>query len=321
MPPPPQLPVIVLTGFLGSGKTTLLNSLLRQWPDSAVLINEFGATPVDQRLIAEHNIPVTVLAGGCLCCQVRDTLAPTLKNLWMAWHRQQPFARLIIEASGVASPEPVLDVLLRERWLAARLRLHGVITTVAVPNACEQIERFPEALAQVAWADVLALTQADLADAAGLNAVETRLEALAPATPRVHAAFGAIDADALLAAPAGLRRVPPGTETPAHGFHSLSLRLDTPPPWPLLQHLLQTLLAQYGPRLLRIKGVVYLPGDVNPVVLQAAGGQLHPPQALKARAADDGVGRLVFITDGAVEGLAEAVMAGIRGGEARQAGR
>ncbi|WP_143735236.1 GTP-binding protein, partial [Methylocaldum sp. 14B] len=41
-----RLPVIVLTGFLGSGKTTLLNRLLHQGPRTAVLINEFGSTPV-----------------------------------------------------------------------------------------------------------------------------------------------------------------------------------------------------------------------------------------------------------------------------------
>ena len=68
-------PVIVLTGFLGSGKTTLLNRLLAQGSHAAVLINEFGCTPVDQRLIERKGMPLMTLSGGCRCRQVRGTVA------------------------------------------------------------------------------------------------------------------------------------------------------------------------------------------------------------------------------------------------------
>ena len=81
----PTIPVIILTGFLGSGKTTLLNRLLAKGPRTAVIINEFGNTPVDQRLIETQGMPLMTLVGGCLCCQIKGTLAPTLRNLWMAW--------------------------------------------------------------------------------------------------------------------------------------------------------------------------------------------------------------------------------------------
>jgi G3E family GTPase len=81
---PERIPVILLSGFLGSGKTTLLNSLLKERPRSAVIINEFGATPIDQQLLRDHNIRLSVLSGGCLCCRVRDALIPVLKNLRMA---------------------------------------------------------------------------------------------------------------------------------------------------------------------------------------------------------------------------------------------
>lgn len=307
---PPKLPVLVLTGFLGSGKTSLLNGLLKSWPRSAVLINEFGAMPVDQRLVELHNIPVTVLGGGCLCCQMRGSLAPTLKNLWMAWNAQPQFDRLIIEASGVASPEPVLDVLLRERWLAQRIQLQAVVTTLAVPWALEQIARFPEAMAQVAWADVLVLTQADLAEADDLAKLECRLATLAPGMPRLRSAFGQIDPGRLLAGVSqGFRRVPMAGERPSHPFHSLSLRLESPVPWLRLRTVLETLLERYSSTLVRIKGVVYLPEEARPVAVQAAGGRLHPPMPLSPRASDDGVGRLVFITDGKVVGLDEETQA------------
>lgn len=109
-----KIPVIVITGFLGSGKTTLLNRLLADGVKTAVVINEFGATPIDQDLLLNQDIPMIVLSGGCLCCQIKGALAPTLKSLWMAWNKAEanPFGRVIIETSGVASPEPILDRLL-----------------------------------------------------------------------------------------------------------------------------------------------------------------------------------------------------------------
>ncbi|MCX7067880.1 MAG: hypothetical protein NTW85_09340 [Methylococcales bacterium] len=76
-----QIPVIVIGGFLGSGKTTLLNQLLNHLPKTAVIINEFGVTLIDQQLLKKQGMPVATLVGGCLCCQTRDSLMPMLKNL------------------------------------------------------------------------------------------------------------------------------------------------------------------------------------------------------------------------------------------------
>jgi G3E family GTPase len=161
-----RIPVIVISGFLGSGKTTLLNRLLSDKPRSAVIINEFGTTPIDPQLLREHNIPLSTLSGGCLSCQVRDALAPVLKNLRMAWDNSsdKPFDRIIIETSGVANPEPVLDVLLKQNWLSARYTLQGVIPTISALNGAEVIDRFPEANAQIAWADNIVITHSDLAN-------------------------------------------------------------------------------------------------------------------------------------------------------------
>ena len=306
---PSKLPIIVITGFLGSGKTTLLNRLLRQWPDSAVLINEFGATAVDPHLLEQSDIPLTVLAGGCLCCQVRGALAPTLKNLWMAWNRPEglAFDRLLIEASGVASPEPILDTLLRERWLAPRLHLQGIIATLAVPVAEQQFAAFPEALAQAAWADAFVLTQADLAEADQLASLHRCLDRIAPATPRWLARNGEVDASGLLAGNRAGRYVnaasPPALPEP--DFHRLEIIVDFPIDWPTLRAALESLLSRHRQRLVRVKGIVPVTDRPSPVIVQAAAGRLFPPRELPTRPAGDVHGRFVFITAGVIEHLAE----------------
>jgi len=314
---PSKIPVIVLTGFLASGKTTLMNRLLSDGVKTAVVINEFGNTPVDQDLLAEQNISMTVLSGGCLCCQIKGALAPTLKNLWMAWNgaASKPFERIIIETSGVASPEPILDTLLRESWLSKRYALQHVITTLAIPAAGTQLKRYAEARAQLAWADVLLLTHADLADATQTEVLLKQLQQLAPATPRLMASLEQFDGAALhaLAMPA-FRRLPGSESLAEHGFRSLSLYLDPTPHWPQLQALLQALLDEYADDVLRIKGVVYPPELNEPLVVQASAGRLYPPLALPLRANQDKRSRLVLIVRGNLQAVAGALLSGLGAG-------
>lgn len=306
-----KIPVIVLTGFLGSGKTTLLNRLLANGPKTAVIINEFGNTPVDQDLLDDQTASMTVLAGGCLCCRIKGTLAPTLKNLWMAWNNAElkPFGRIIIEASGVASPEPILDTLLREPWLSKRYRLQQVITTLAIPSAITVVARHAEARAQLAWADVLLLTHADLTDTTQHAELMTYLQTEAPSTPTLTATLEMFDvADLQRCAMPAFRRLSLGEPLPEHGFQSLSLYLEQPPVWSHLQAVLQSLLKRYPDQLLRIKGVVYPPESGKPLAVHAAAGHLYPPVQLPERTTQDRRSRLVLIAVSDLDRLADELL-------------
>ncbi|MDP3876565.1 MAG: GTP-binding protein [Methylobacter sp.] len=310
-----RIPVFIISGFLGSGKTTLLNRLLSHAPKSAVIINEFGTTPIDQQLLREHKVPLSTLVGGCLCCQVIGSLTPLLKNLRMAWDsKDRPFERVIIETSGVANPEPVLDILLRERWLAARYSLQGVITTVSAVMDEDYFDYFPEAQAACAWADTVVMTQTDLATAEQIERISARLNQLAPVATRLTAVQGVLDPELLLNFPRKFRRLH-GTEEldlPDHGFSSISLQLEHPLPWERLQKALEYLVSHYPKQLVRLKGMVYTPGQNQPLLVQGAAGRLYPEMRLPARASDDGIGRLVIITHGEVKALAEDLMARLR---------
>jgi G3E family GTPase len=306
-----KIPVIVITGFLGSGKTTLLNRLLADGVKTAVVINEFGATPIDQDLLLNQDIPMTVLSGGCLCCQIKGALAPTLKNLWMAWNKAdiKPFERVIIETSGVASPEPILDTLLREPWLSKRYRLQQIVTTLAIPSAIAQLERHAEARAQMAWADLLLLTHADLVDAAQHAELIDYLKRQAPATPRLMATRDLFDSCSLQSkTPPPFRRVPSGQALPEHGFRSVSLYLEHTPRWPQLQATLQTLLENHTDDVIRIKGVVYFSESTAPFAVHAVAGHLYPPVSLPERPNQDRRSRLVLITLSNPEPLANELL-------------
>ncbi|MFN3751021.1 MAG: CobW family GTP-binding protein [Thiobacillus sp.] len=325
MPTPPgpaaPLPVTLLTGFLGSGKTTVLNHVVRTLPRTAILMNEFGDVALDHQLLEKMDGPMALLAGGCVCCTIAGTLSPTLKNLWMARQKGDipAFERVIIETTGVADPAPVLDNLLNDRWVRARFRLDGVVTTVDALFGMGQLDAHFEAVKQVSVADRLLLTKTDLVPADTVAALTARLAMLNPAAEIVPVTHGEIDPARLqnlglwnaetksadvarwlqaqryrpaAAAPLGARPVAAPHDSRIRAF---SVVMDTPLDRWGLQSALSMLTTFRAENLLRFKALVNLAGETRPVVLHGVQHVLYPEVQLDAWPDDDHRSRFVFI--------------------------
>jgi len=77
------LPITIVGGYLGAGKTTLVNHLLRHADGLrlAILVNEFGALPIDEDLIEAQDDDIISIAGGCVCCSYGNDLTLALIEL------------------------------------------------------------------------------------------------------------------------------------------------------------------------------------------------------------------------------------------------
>lgn len=120
--------VLLVSGFLGAGKTTLLKRIL-QWEadlaDTVVLVNEFGDVGIDGELLKNAGSDVVELASGCICCTLSADLKLCLTSIWEQFKPKRTF----IEASGVADPAAIVDVLM-DASFAETMILEKIVTVL-----------------------------------------------------------------------------------------------------------------------------------------------------------------------------------------------
>lgn len=282
------VPVTVLTGFLGSGKTTLIRRLLAlpQAADTAVIVNEFGEIGLDHLLVESVDENIIVLPGGCLCCRAQGDLVRALRSLQdnCATGKLPPFARVIIETSGLADPATILQAFVSDPLRLSRYRLTGLVTAVDAVLGLAQLWRHETAQAQLALADRLLVTKLDLADEPARIRLMNELRRLNGAHIELAAADELLLSQLFDMGSAVQSHAPARASAAGHaaGFDSLVVRVPGPVHLPALQAGIADLAHKHGETLLRLKGIVDVLGDERPVSVHAVQHLVAPPRFLEA---------------------------------------
>lgn len=308
------VPVTLITGFLGVGKTTLLNRLMSEGAlkDCALIINEFGDVGIDHLLVESSDEGIVELSDGCLCCTIRGDLIDTFTNLL---NRPGSLERIVIETTGLADPAPILHAIMGHPVLSEKLRLDGVITLVDTVNGSDTLNTHEEAVKQVAVADRIVLTKADLAPE--VERLKSRLTALNPTA----AIFVADQIKGLKNSLFNCGLYNPETKSAdvgkwlgeeakksSHHHHhdinrhdanirAFTLKTDKAVDAATLTTFIDLLRSAHGPNLLRVKGIIAVTEHPEkPVVIHGVQQIFHPPATLASWPDDSRETRLVMIT-------------------------
>ncbi len=260
------LPVTVVGGYLGAGKTTLVNGLLRQANGRrlAVMVNEFGALPIDASLVEAADDRIVSLVGGCVCCSYGEDLVSSLVMLEALEPRPD---HVLLEASGVAFPGAIAGTV----GLLQDFQLDGAVVLADAETVRGRAgDRYLGSTIrrQLAEADLILLNKCDLAGNA--NAVEAWLDEAAPEARVVRTVRSDAPIDIVLGAWTGRAALPAAGGPFDHTDGYATATLD--PPAGAGPEALASLLAEPVHGLLRAKGFMRRP-DGAMAAIQTVGSR------------------------------------------------
>ncbi|WP_420334171.1 CobW family GTP-binding protein [Roseibium sp.] len=299
-----RTPVTVLTGYLGAGKTTLLNRILSENHGKryAVIVNEFGDVGIDNDLVVDADEEVFEMNNGCICCTVRGDLIRIIEGLMK---RRNHFDAILIETTGLADPAPVAQTFFVDEDVQSKTKLDAIVTVVDARHLLVEIDKAHEAQEQLAFADIVLLNKIDLVSDEERAEVEKRIRRINP-TAVIHRSErcqvplenilgrNAFDLDRVLEIePEFLKHF----HDHDHDDHvtSFSLLSDAPLdpqkffPW------MQMIAQDFGPDMLRMKGIIAFANDDDRFVMQGVHMLLEGDHQRPWKSDEQRTTRMVFI--------------------------
>jgi G3E family GTPase len=266
-----RLPLTILGGWLGTGKTTWLRHQLHEGLQAHVMVNEAAGVAVDDALLSQAQ-GVTVLAGGCACCDGLHHLVAALRALADRRSSGEGVPEIILETSGLADPAAIITALTDDPILARHFRLTGTTVLVDAANGAAELAAGTLAIAQIRAATSLILTKTDAAPPVATARLAATLAALNPlATLSAAVAGVAVPLSDLVADPLPLGQT-------LRAVTAITLPIPKGSDWASLSLWLSALLHAHGDSLIRLKGVVQTPA--GRLLIQTVRKTVQPPEML-----------------------------------------
>lgn len=216
------VPITLVTGYLGSGKTTLINNILKndKGYKMAVIVNDIGEVNIDADLIQKGGVvssnddSLVPLQNGCICCTLKTDLIKQILQLVQS----QKFDHILIEASGICEPIPIVQSIISIEDECARRNIPQLCkldAVVAVTDAYRLVKEFNcgdnltqgkiddediEGLIiqQLEFCDIVLLNKVDEVSQEELAKVKAVIKELQPVASILETNYSKVDLDKIL---------------------------------------------------------------------------------------------------------------------------
>jgi G3E family GTPase len=242
--------------------------------------------------------------------------------MWLDTGRIPPIDRVIVETTGLADPAPIMHTLMTDGHLLNRYRLGGVVTLVDAITGLSSIDRFREAVKQIAVADQVIFSKTDLvetlSDRCRYKNLQSRVMQINSRAIVHNVENGKVDSPALLRqfidqSVDGFADLDswtePTVESPDSAVHThdtdkcdiktFTIEFAAPVDREQFNEFLQALANEFGESLLRMKGLLHVKDSPNrPAIIHGVQHVFFPIRWLDSWPDKERKSKLVYITQG-----------------------
>jgi len=168
-----MIKIILISGFLGAGKTTLMNKMIKKMEKVAIVINEYGQTSIDDKLL-ETEFSVSEISNGSIFCTCRSD--QFVKVLLKA--REYAVDTIIVENSGLADPMGMSSIMeIIDKLSPDTFEYAGSICVVDALNFHKIKQILPVISNQITGSNLIVVNKSDLVTRDNLEVLKLELTA------------------------------------------------------------------------------------------------------------------------------------------------
>lgn len=180
-----RIDLYLVSGFLGSGKTTFLQHILSGTDTQrvGVIVNEYGVVGIDGKVLEDDEAQIMEInSGSIFCACLKGDFVHTLAEFL-----EKPIDKLYVEASGMADPSSMAELLKQLNYLLEKrgqtTRHYNYCGSVCLVDAGHFIDLSMSLVApvnQIQKSNLVILNKTDTVTKDGLEQVHKRIYEIRP---------------------------------------------------------------------------------------------------------------------------------------------
>lgn len=188
----------LVSGFLGAGKTTFLQHILsgKDTKRVGVIVNEYGVVGIDGKVLEDEDASIMEInSGSIFCACLKGDFVKTLADFL-----EKPIDRLYVEASGMADPSSMSELLsqlnfLLEKQQRTRRQYHycGSVCLVDAGHFIDLSMSLVAPVNQIKKSNFILLNKIDTVSEEGRKKVHKRILEIRPDAVIYDTTFAKVD--------------------------------------------------------------------------------------------------------------------------------